>query len=78
MSNTVHEERLELPRTISTDILGIDQLEQTGKLAKDLRIVRIEDLARALRPPTTRDRRWRIAWRAAATTIPGQSTRFFS
>jgi hypothetical protein len=48
MSNTIHDERLELLRTISTDILGIDQLEQTGKLTKDLHIIHIEDLAHAL------------------------------
>ena len=48
MSNTIYDERLELLRTISTDILGIDQLEQTGKLTKDLRIVYIEDLTHAL------------------------------
>ncbi|MGF6726315.1 nucleoside-diphosphate-sugar epimerase [Paraburkholderia sp. GAS41] len=48
MSNTIHDERLELLRTISTDVLGIEQLEQTGKLTKDLRIIHIEDLAHAL------------------------------
>jgi len=48
MSNTIYDERLELLRTISTDVLGIDQLEQTGKLTKDLRVIHIEDLCRAL------------------------------
>jgi hypothetical protein len=48
MSNTIYDERLELLRTISADVLGIDQLEQTGKLTKDLRIIHIEDLAHAL------------------------------
>jgi hypothetical protein len=48
MSNTIYDERLELLRTISADVLGIDQLEQTGKLTKDLRIIHVEDLAHAL------------------------------
>ncbi len=48
MSNTIHDERLALLRTISTDILGIDKLEPTGKLTKDFRIIHIEELAHAL------------------------------
>jgi hypothetical protein len=48
MSNTIYDERLELLRTHSIDILGIDQIGQTGKLTKDLRVVHIEDLAHAL------------------------------
>jgi len=48
MSNTIYDERLELLRTHSIDILGIDQLGQAGKLTKDLRVVHIEDLAHAL------------------------------
>lgn len=48
MSNAIYDERLELLRTISIDVLGIDRIEQTGKLTKDLHIIHIEDLTHAL------------------------------
>jgi hypothetical protein len=48
MSKTIHHERLALLETIATEVLGIDTLEQTGKLTKDLRVIHIEDLAHAL------------------------------
>jgi hypothetical protein len=76
MSNTIYDERLELLRTISADVLGIDQLEQTGKLTKDLRIIHIEDLAHALE--AAYDAGLMIGHRVAraATTTPGRATRF--
>jgi hypothetical protein len=48
MSKTIHHERLALLETIATEVLGIDTLEQTGKLTKDLRVIHIEDLAHVL------------------------------
>jgi hypothetical protein len=48
MSKTIHHERLALLETIATEVLGIDTLEQTGKLTKDLHVIHIEDLAHVL------------------------------
>jgi hypothetical protein len=48
MSNTIHDERLTLLQSIAVDILGIDQLEPTGKPTADFRIINIEQLTLAL------------------------------
>ena len=48
MSNTIHEERLELLQAIATGIPGVEKLEPTGQPTGDLRIVHIEHLVQAL------------------------------
>lgn len=48
MSNTIYDERLALLQAISTEVLGIEKLEPTGKPTADFRIVNIEHLTRAL------------------------------
>jgi hypothetical protein len=48
MSKTIHHERLALLETIAAETLGIGTLEQTGKLTKDLHVIHIDDLCRAL------------------------------